>query len=80
MTRSRSMQSSAPAKPPQVLDAPAVGDTAVHLYARFVQRLHRRYADFLPLMAPGIPTRETLHLAFQALTAAHLNTSAALRV
>jgi len=50
------------------------------LYSRFVQRLHRRYADVLPLLAPGVPTRDTLNAAFQALSATGLDTSAAVRV
>ena len=80
MTRSPTTQSNAPLEPSRVMDAPKAGLIDVHLYARFVQRLHRRYGDFLPLMAPGVPTRETLQGAFQALTATHLDTSAALRV
>ena len=80
MTRSPTTQSNAPLEPSRVMDAPQAGRIDVHLYARFVQRLHRRYGDFLPLLAPGVPSRETLQGAFQALTAAHLDTSAALRV
>jgi [glutamine synthetase] adenylyltransferase / [glutamine synthetase]-adenylyl-L-tyrosine phosphorylase len=53
-------------------------DLAVH--SRFVQRLHRRYADFLPLLAPGAPTRDSLSAAYQALCAQGLDTSGALRV
>ena len=80
MTRSPSMQSNVPTAPSRQLEALDAAKTDSHLYARFVQRLHRRYADFLPFLAPGVPTRETLQGAFQALTAAHLDTSAALRV
>ena len=50
------------------------------LYSRFVQRLHRRYADVLPLLAPGAPNRDSLNAAFQALVTTGLDTSGALRV
>jgi glutamate-ammonia-ligase adenylyltransferase len=50
------------------------------LYSRFVQRLHRRYADVLTLLPPGVPTRDNLNTAFAALQAKGLDTSAALRV
>nr|WP_240606665.1 bifunctional [glutamate--ammonia ligase]-adenylyl-L-tyrosine phosphorylase/[glutamate--ammonia-ligase] adenylyltransferase [Limnohabitans parvus] len=50
------------------------------LYSRFVQRLHRRYADVLPLLAPGAPTRDSLNAAFAALQSTGLDTGAALRV
>jgi [glutamine synthetase] adenylyltransferase / [glutamine synthetase]-adenylyl-L-tyrosine phosphorylase len=56
----------------------ACGDLASH--SRFVQRLQRRYADWLPLLAPGEPTRSSLNAAYQALAAKGLDTSAALRV
>ena len=39
------------------------------LHSRFVQRLHRRYAELLPLLPAGAPTRETLTEALQALQA-----------
>jgi glutamate-ammonia-ligase adenylyltransferase len=50
------------------------------LYSRFVQRLHRRYADELPLLPPGPPTQDSLNVAYDALQAKGLDTSAALRV
>lgn len=50
------------------------------VYSRFVQRLHRRYADELPLLPPGAPTRASLNAAYAALQAKGLDTSAALRV
>ncbi len=56
----------------------ACGDLASH--SRFVQRLQRRYADWLPLLSPGEPTRSSLNAAYQALAAKGLDTSAALRV
>ena len=45
-----------------------------------MQRLHRRYADVLPLLAPGAPTRDSLYAGFSALKASGLETGAALRV
>jgi glutamate-ammonia-ligase adenylyltransferase len=50
------------------------------MYSRFLQRLHRRYADVLPLLPPGPPSREGLEAAFAALQTTGLDTSAALRV
>lgn len=50
------------------------------VYSRFVQRLHRRYADELPLLPPGAPTRASLNAAYAALQSKGLDTSAALRV
>jgi glutamate-ammonia-ligase adenylyltransferase len=50
------------------------------LYSRFLQRLHRRYNDVLPLLPPGPPTLETLNAAFAALQATGLDTPSALRV
>ena len=49
-------------------------------YSRFLQRLHRRYHDVLPLLPAGPPTLDTLKLAFVALQATGLDTGAALRV
>jgi glutamate-ammonia-ligase adenylyltransferase len=50
------------------------------MYSRFLQRLHRRYADVLPLLPSGPPSREGLEAAFAALRTTGLDTSAALRV
>ena len=72
MTRSQPLNEALPT------NADSTADLALH--SRFVQRLHRRYADVLPLLAPGAPTRDTLNAAFQALRATGLDTSAALRV
>jgi glutamate-ammonia-ligase adenylyltransferase len=52
----------------------------VAAYSRFVQRLQRRYADWLPLLPPGEPTRQGLSEALTALVAKGLDTGAALRV
>jgi glutamate-ammonia-ligase adenylyltransferase len=62
----------------QIANEQAVGDLVSH--SRFVQRLQRRYADWLTLLAPGEPTRSSLIAAYQALAAKGLDTSAALRV
>ncbi|MEY3521694.1 MAG: Glutamate-ammonia-ligase adenylyltransferase, partial [Pseudomonadota bacterium] len=45
-----------------------------------MQRLHRRYADELPLLPPGPATRDSLSAAYAALQCRGLDTSAALRV
>ena len=49
-------------------------------YSRFLQRLHRRYHDVLPLLPPGTPTRDGLAATFATLQATGLDTSAALRL
>ena len=53
-------------------------DTATH--SRMVQRIRRRYAGRLPLLADGAPRRNGMQTVFTALQAAGLDTSAALRV
>jgi glutamate-ammonia-ligase adenylyltransferase len=50
------------------------------LYSRFVQRLHRRYVNELPLLPHGAPSRVSLSAAYESLQATGLDTSAALRV
>jgi glutamate-ammonia-ligase adenylyltransferase len=80
MTRSPSMDVSAPLAAKLVLDAPQPELLGAHLYSRFVQRLQRRYGDVLKVLAPGIPSRESLKAAYEALTATGLDTGAALRV
>jgi glutamate-ammonia-ligase adenylyltransferase len=49
-------------------------------YSRFVQRLQRRYADWMPLLSAGEPTRQRLTEALAALETKGLDTGAALRV
>lgn len=49
-------------------------------YSRFYQRLERRYADYLPLLAAGEPQRPAMQATLAALLAQGLDTSAALRV
>jgi len=55
-----------------------VPDVAAH--SRFVQRLQRRYADWLGLVPAGAPTRESLTATLQALRERGLPLDAALRV
>jgi glutamate-ammonia-ligase adenylyltransferase len=72
MTRSQPMDEAPAANDVNPADGP--------LYSRFLQRLHRRYADVLPLLPPGEPNRDSLSAAYAALQARGLDTSAALRV
>src|SRR5574343_804891 len=58
--------------------SPRLVDLASH--SRFVQRLQRRYADLLPLLPAGAPTRDSLTDALAALRARGLALDAALRV
>lgn len=48
--------------------------------SRFVQRLRRRYADELPLLAPGAPAPDSMRAAYEALRARGHAVSAALRI
>jgi len=49
-------------------------------YSRFVQRLRRRYADELALLPPGVPLREHMQQAYDALAERGHETGDALRV
>ena len=49
-------------------------------HSRFVQRLHRRYADLLPLLGSGAPERSALQAALAALQAGGHDLPAALRI
>ena len=80
MTRSQPMDDRDPTVAPLGHGVPPLAVSEAHQYSRFVQRLHRRYADVLPLLAPGAPTRETLTAGFSALLLTGLDTPAALRV
>ena len=53
---------------------------ATSAYSRFVQRIRRRYAEQLLLLAPGEPVPATMQAALDALLASGLETGAALRV
>ena len=59
------------------LDLPS-GGLAAH--SRLVQRLRRRYADELPLLAPGTPTAAAMAATLAALRARGHATGAALRI
>lgn len=61
MTRSQPMDEAPAANDVNPADGP--------LYSRFLQRLHRRYADVLPLLPPGEPNRDSLSAAYAALQA-----------
>ncbi len=54
--------------------------TGLAEHSRFLQRLHRRYADEMPLLAAGLPTRETMAAALASLAARGHDTGAALRI
>ncbi len=60
------------------MPAPGSADLATH--SRFVQRLQRRYADWLPLLPPGVPTRDGLSATCSTLRERGLALDAALRV
>ena len=49
-------------------------------YSRFFQRIDRRYADFLILLAPGEPQRAAMQSTYEALLSQGDNASAALRI
>ena len=49
-------------------------------YSRYVQRIRRRYAEQMPLLAPGEPLRPAMQATLDALLAGGLDTGAALRV
>ena len=49
-------------------------------YSRFVQRIRRRYAEQMPLLADGAPLRPAMQATLDALMASGLDTGAALRV
>jgi len=58
--------------------APGAGGLAEH--SRLVQRLRRRYADLLGLLAPGAPVRAAMAETLQALRDRGYDTSAAVRI
>ncbi|MES3011832.1 MAG: bifunctional [glutamate--ammonia ligase]-adenylyl-L-tyrosine phosphorylase/[glutamate--ammonia-ligase] adenylyltransferase [Pseudomonadota bacterium] len=49
-------------------------------YPRFLQRLRRRYADLLPLLAPGTPDHHSMATTLATLLARGEETGAALRI
>ena len=71
----------APTLPCTEPDAARLGlPSPLSLHSRFVQRLRRRYADRLPLLADGPPTRDLQQAALERLRADGLPLGAALRV
>ncbi len=50
------------------------------LYSRFAQRVHRRFEQQLPLLAPGLPTPGHLQATFDALKTSGQDTGSALRI
>ncbi|MDP4924210.1 MAG: hypothetical protein NWR15_11925, partial [Limnohabitans sp.] len=73
MTRSQSSDDrfdpSAPIVSPPGVAGPQGFPAELTVYSRFVQRLHRRYADEMPLLPPGPPSRDSLGAAYAALQA-----------
>ena len=65
---------------PQDMTAPAPGSANLATHSRFVQRLQRRYADWLPLLPPGVPSRDSLTATCTALRERGLALDSALRV
>ncbi|MDB5845752.1 MAG: (Glutamate--ammonia-ligase) adenylyltransferase [Polaromonas sp.] len=64
--------------PAGLTDPDAVPDAASH--SRYVQRIRRRYAGQMPLLADGAPLRPAMQATLDALLAGGLDTGAALRV
>ena len=60
------------------IQTPVASPSAAH--SRFWQRLHRRYADILGILTPGVPDRTAMEMALQTLQHQGLDLSAALRV
>ncbi len=50
------------------------------IYSRFVQRLHRRYGQELPLLPPGLPDRACMRATYEVLRQRGLDCGGALRV
>lgn len=69
-----------PASPPPAPPAEAGFFDGLAAHSRLVQRLRRRYAGELPLLAPGAPDRASMAAAFAALRGQGHDTGAALRI
>ncbi|WP_436231796.1 bifunctional [glutamate--ammonia ligase]-adenylyl-L-tyrosine phosphorylase/[glutamate--ammonia-ligase] adenylyltransferase [Brachymonas wangyanguii] len=74
-----------PTEPLSPAAAPAQGDTQTVTedlagYSRFVQRIRRRYAEELPLLAPGLPDLASMRQAYAVLRERGHDVGAALRV
>ena len=60
--------------------SPTTGDRQLAEHSRFFQRLHRRYAEQLPLLPAGVPTRESMNQTCDALMSQGHDLGAALRI
>ncbi|HSV78233.1 MAG TPA: glutamine-synthetase adenylyltransferase, partial [Ramlibacter sp.] len=61
--------------------APTADDPPLSGHSRFAQRLRRRYAGELPLLAPGTPSGDSMRAAYEALRASRgFDVPSALRV
>ena len=60
--------------------ASAAGEHALSGFSRFAQRLRRRYAAELQLLAPGTPDRQAMAQTYEALRARGDDTGTALRI
>src|SRR5436190_24143730 len=69
-----------PTAPDSRLVAPAAPPNARADHSRFVQRIRRRYAAELPLLAPGLPTRALIDALIDRLRADGRGLASALRV
>jgi glutamate-ammonia-ligase adenylyltransferase len=61
-------------------DDTAAGHIALSAQSRFVQRLRRRYAGELALLAPGAPTGDAMAAAYEALRSRGHDVAPALRI
>ena len=61
-------------------ETPLACGLASPAYSRYVQRIRRRYAGQMALLAPGTPVRAAMQATLDALLATGLDTGAALRV
>jgi glutamate-ammonia-ligase adenylyltransferase len=64
----------------ETLPPPFAGEPGSSAHSRLAQRLRRRYADELALLAPGVPQRQTMSDCLAALAAAGHDLGARLRI
>ena len=69
---------SQPAPAMDTQKATPAADKALH--SRMVQRLHRRYADLLPLLPPGLPRHDSMRTTLFALQQQGHDVGASLRI
>jgi glutamate-ammonia-ligase adenylyltransferase len=70
----------APAPPEPAASASSAASADASAYSRYVQRIRRRYAAQMPLLAEGPPVKAMMQATLSALLAGGLDTGAALRV